>query len=67
MAVVDEIATPDMLLKYSLHEPRCGCSDIKAFMTDFALGFPISISVTTAVCGVSSYAVLVVRRRKWPK
>jgi hypothetical protein len=31
----DEIATPDMLLKYSLHAPRRGPDDIKAFMTDF--------------------------------
>jgi predicted ester cyclase len=40
LAVVDEIAAPDMLLKYSLHEPRRGHSDIKAFMTDFRAAFP---------------------------
>ena len=40
LAVVDEIAAPDMLLKYSLHEPRKGCEDIKAFMTDFRAAFP---------------------------
>jgi predicted ester cyclase len=34
LGVVDEIAAPDMLLKYSLHEPRKGRDDIKAFMTD---------------------------------
>ncbi len=38
--VVDEIAAPDMLLKYSLHEPRRGRDDIKAFMTDFRAAFP---------------------------
>jgi predicted ester cyclase len=38
--VVDEIAAPDMLLKYSLHEPRKGRQDIKAFMMDFRLAFP---------------------------
>ena len=38
--VVDEIAAPDMLLKYSLHEPRKGHEDIKAFMTDFRAAFP---------------------------
>jgi hypothetical protein len=38
--VVDEIAAPDMLLKYSLHEPRNGRKDIKAFMTDFRAAFP---------------------------
>jgi predicted ester cyclase len=40
LAVVDEIAAPDMLLKYSLHEPRRGHNDIKAFMTDFRAAFP---------------------------
>src|SRR4029077_15770996 len=38
--VVDEIAAPDMLLKYSLHEPRRGHEDIKAFMTGFRAAFP---------------------------
>ena len=33
LAVVDEIAAADMLLKYSLHEPRRGRNHIKAFMT----------------------------------
>src|SRR5499427_3083315 len=40
LAVVDEIASADMLLKYSLHEPRRGRHDIKAFMTDFRAAFP---------------------------
>jgi predicted ester cyclase len=40
LSVVDEIAAPDMLLKYSLHEPRKGHEDIKAFMTDFRAAFP---------------------------
>lgn len=40
LAVVDEIAAPDMLLKYSLHAPRRGHDDIKAFMTDFRTAFP---------------------------
>mgnify|MGYP001076407164 FL=1 len=39
LAVVDDIAAPDMLLKYSLHEPRRGHDDIKAFMTDFRAAF----------------------------
>jgi len=38
--VVDEIAAPNMLLKYSLHQPRRGHADIKAFMTDFRAAFP---------------------------
>ena len=40
LSVVDDIAAPDMLLRYSLHEPRCGRDDIKAFMTDFRAAFP---------------------------
>jgi predicted ester cyclase len=40
LAIVDEIAAPDMLLKYSLHPPRRGRDDIKAFMTDFRAAFP---------------------------
>ncbi|MDB5328373.1 MAG: ester cyclase [Phycisphaerales bacterium] len=38
--VVDELAAPDMLLHYSLHEPRRGHADIKAFMRDFRAAFP---------------------------
>src|SRR4051795_11681177 len=40
LSVVDELAAPDMLLKYSLHEPRKGRANIKAFMTDFRAAFP---------------------------
>jgi predicted ester cyclase len=40
LSVVDELAAPDMLLRYSLHEPRRGREDIKAFMTDFRAAFP---------------------------
>ena len=40
LAVVDEIAAPEMLLRYSLHAPRRGRADIKAFMTDFRAAFP---------------------------
>ncbi|HEY4253396.1 MAG TPA: ester cyclase [Roseomonas sp.] len=40
LGVVDAIAAPDMLLKYSLHAPRRGHADIKAFMTDFRAAFP---------------------------
>src|ERR1700692_4781443 len=40
LGIVDEIAAPDMLLRYSLHEPRRGREDIRAFMTDFRKAFP---------------------------
>ena len=37
--IVDELAAPNMLLQYSLHEPRRGREDIKAFMSDFREAF----------------------------
>ncbi|TIW95436.1 MAG: ester cyclase [Mesorhizobium sp.] len=40
LSVVDDIAAPDMLLRYSLHVPRRGRDDIKAFMTGFRAAFP---------------------------
>jgi hypothetical protein len=40
LGVIDELAAPDMLLQYSLHEPRRGREDIKVFMTDFRRAFP---------------------------
>src|SRR3954468_5179969 len=40
LSIVDELAAPDMLLRYSLHEPRKGHADIKAFMADFRAAFP---------------------------
>ena len=39
-AVVDDLAAPDMVLHYSLHDPRNGREDIKAFMADFRAAFP---------------------------
>ncbi len=38
--VVEELAAPNMLLQYSLHEPRRGHEDIKAFMSSFREAFP---------------------------
>ena len=38
--VVEELAAPNMLLQYSLHEPRHGHEDIKAFMSGFREAFP---------------------------
>jgi predicted ester cyclase len=40
LAIVDEIAAPDMLLQYSLHAPRRGHADIKEFMSGFRRAFP---------------------------
>jgi predicted ester cyclase len=38
--VIDELAAPDMLLQYSLHAPRKGRDDIRAFMNGFRAAFP---------------------------
>ena len=38
--VIDELAASDMLLQYSLHEPRRGRADVKNFMTGFRAAFP---------------------------
>jgi hypothetical protein len=38
--VIDERAAPDMLLQYSLHEPRRGRDDVRAFMLGFRAAFP---------------------------
>ncbi len=38
--IVDELGAPDILLQYSLHEPRRGRADVKAFMTEFRAAFP---------------------------
>ena len=38
--IVDTLATPDMLLQYSLHAPRRGREEVKAFMTGFREAFP---------------------------
>ena len=40
LSIVDELAAPDMLLQYSLHKPRRGHEDIKAFMRGFREAFP---------------------------
>src|SRR6266481_4282373 len=40
LGIVDELADPDMLLQYSLHAPRRGHKDIKAFMSGFREAFP---------------------------
>jgi len=39
-AIIDELAAPDMLLQYSLHAPRRGREDVRAFMLGFRAAFP---------------------------
>ena len=58
LSVVDDIASPDMLLKYSLHEPRRGHDDIKAFMTDFRAAFPdLQFGATADLIAEGDYVV----------
>jgi predicted ester cyclase len=38
--IVDELAAPDMVLQYSLHAPRRGREDVRAFMLAFRASFP---------------------------
>jgi predicted ester cyclase len=39
-AIIDELASPDMILQYSLHKARKGRADIKDFMKKFRGAFP---------------------------
>jgi predicted ester cyclase len=39
-AIIDELAAPNILLQYSLHAPRRGRDDVRAFMTGFREAFP---------------------------
>jgi predicted ester cyclase len=58
LAIVDELASPDMLLQYSLHEPRRGRTDIKAFMSDFREAFPdLGFRGTANLIGEGDYVV----------
>jgi predicted ester cyclase len=38
--IVDELATPSMYLRHSMHEPRNGRPDVLRFMMDFRASFP---------------------------
>ena len=56
--VIDELAAPDMLLQYSLHAPRRGRDDIKAFMVGFRQAFPdLSFAGTADLLAEGDYVV----------
>jgi predicted ester cyclase len=58
LGIVDELAAPDMLLQYSLHAPRRGHADIKAFMTGFREAFPdLAFSGTADLIAEGDYVV----------
>jgi predicted ester cyclase len=56
--IIDELAAPDMLLQYSLHEPRRGRDDVRAFMTAFREAFPdLNFSGTADLIAEGDYVV----------
>jgi predicted ester cyclase len=56
--IIDELAAPDMLLQYSLHEPRRGRKDIREFMTGFRNAFPdLSFGGTADLIAEGDYVV----------
>lgn len=57
-SVVEELAAPDMLLQYSLHEPRRGHEDIKKFMAGFREAFPdLNFAGTADLIAEGDYVV----------
>src|SRR6195952_1069761 len=58
LSIVDELAAPNMLLQYSLHAPRRGHDDIKAFMVGFREAFPdLSFSGAADLIAEGDYVV----------
>ena len=58
LGIVDELAAPDMLLQYSLHAPRRGRGDIKAFITGFRKAFPdLAFSGTADLIAEGEYVI----------
>lgn len=56
--VIDELAASDMLLQYSLHAPRHGRNDIRAFMLGFREAFPdLSFAGTADLIAEGDYVV----------
>jgi predicted ester cyclase len=57
LGVVDELAAPDMLLQYSLHAPRRGRKDIKAFMSAFREASDLKFWGTADLIAEGDYVV----------
>lgn len=56
--VIDDLASSEMLLQYSLHAPRRGRDDIKAFMIGFREAFPdLSFAGTHDLIAEGDYVV----------
>ena len=57
-AIIDELAAPNILLQYSLHAPRRGREDVKAFMLGFREAFPdLSFSGAADLIAEGDYVV----------
>ena len=57
-AIIDELAAPNILLQYSLHAPRRGREDVKAFMQGFREAFPdLSFSGAADLIAEGDYVV----------
>jgi len=57
-AIIDELAAPNILLQYSLHAPRRGRKDVKAFMQGFREAFPdLSFSGAADLIAEGDYVV----------
>jgi len=57
-AIIDELAAPNILLQYSLHAPRRGREDVKAFMRGFREAFPdLSFSGAADLIAEGDYVV----------
>ena len=59
-AIVDELAAPDVLLQYSMHNPRRGRPAVKAFMAKFRAAFP-DFEFRRLGALISDRAIVVVR------
>jgi predicted ester cyclase len=56
--IIEELAAPDMLLRYSLHAPRRGREDVRQFMTQFRAAFPnLSFAGTAALIAEGDFVV----------
>ena len=56
--VVDNLAAPDILLQYSLHAPRRGRDDVRAFMMAFREAFPdLGFAGTAALIAEGDFVV----------
>ena len=57
-SVIEDLAAPDMLLRYSMHAPRRGHEDIRDFMSGFRNAFPdLAFAGTADLIAEGDYVV----------